>query len=135
MGDGPDSEEVSRLIKEYDVSDVVTLAGAFSNPFSILKDADFSVLLSKSEAYPMTLIESFVLGVPIVVSYFATIEEMMQNKKHGLIASQEAEDITEKILMFLENQQLYNTCKEYVSKLIYNNDNEYEQFINAIGDL
>lgn len=135
IGDGPDYDDVRSLIKEYEVEDIVTLAGAFSNPFAILKDANFSVLLSKSEAYPMTVIESFILGVPIVVSRFATIEEMMQNEKHGLIAEQGVEDITEKILVFLENGKLLDSCKEFLSKEKYNNDKEYEQFLKAIGDL
>ena len=63
------------------------MVGAMNNPYAVLKDADFSVLLSKSEAYPMTVIESFILGVPIVVSRFGSIEEMMLN---GLLKKDDA---------------------------------------------
>lgn len=133
VGSGPDYGEVERLIKEHGVQDYVTLVGETDNPYSILKDADFSVLLSKSEAYPMTVIESFILGVPIVVSRFGSVEEMMINGKHGLIAESSQTSILESILCFLSDDDAYGKCKDFLMNTEYTNSKEYAQFIEAVG--
>lgn len=133
VGDGPDFDEVKSLISAYGVKDYITMVGATSNPYAIFKDADFSVLLSKSEAYPMTVIESFILGVPIIVSRFASIEEMMQNGKHGLIAESSMESLLEAILQFLTEEEALERCKGFLMNIEYTNDKEYKQFIEAVG--
>lgn len=134
VGDGPDFDEVKSLINTCGVNDYVTMVGATNNPYVILKDADFSVLLSKSEAYPMTIIESFILGVPIVVSRFASVEEMMQNGKHGLIAESSMESLLEAILQFLAEEEALERCKGFLMNIRYTNDKQYKQFIEAIGE-
>ena len=133
IGDGPDFDEVKSLINNYGVQDYVTMVGATNNPYAIWKDADFSVLLSKSEAYPMTVIETFILDIPIVVSRFGSIDEMMQNGKHGLIAESSQSSLIEFILQFFEDEELLRQCKEFLLNIEYANDKEYKQFLEAVG--
>lgn len=134
VGDGPDKETVEKKISDLQVGDVVTICGFTMNPFAILKDASFSVLLSKSEAYPMTVIESFILGKPIVSTNFASIKEMMEDGKQGLIADFSLEDIAMKILKMMDEPGLLSSCNDFLSKYEYSNDIAYRQFLNAIGD-
>ena len=134
VGDGPDRETVEKKISDLQVRDVVTVCGSTMNPFSILKDADFSVLLSKSEAYPMTVIESFILGKPIVSTNFGSIKEMMEDGKQGLITDFSLEDIVTQILKMMDTPGLLSGCKDFLSKYEYSNDIAYRQFLNAIGD-
>ena len=134
VGDGPDRETVEKKISDLQVRDVVTVCGFTMNPFAILKDADFSVLLSKSEAYPMTVIESFILGKPLVSTNFASIKEMMVDGKQGLIADFSLEDIVIKILKMIDEPGLLSSCNDFLSKYMYSNDIAYSQFLNAIGD-
>lgn len=133
IGDGPDFDDVKSLIINYGMQNYVTMVGATNNPYAIWKDADFSVLLSKSEAYPMTVIETFILGIPIVVSRFGSIEEMMQNGKHGLIAESSQSSLIESILQFFEDEELLRQCKECLLNIEYDNDKEYKQFLEAVG--
>lgn len=134
VGDGPGREVVEKKIRDLRVRDSVTICGFTINPFAILKDASFSVLLSKSEAYPMTVIESFVLGKPIVSTNFASIKEMMEDGKQGLIADFSLEDMTMKILKMMNEPGLLSSCNDFLSKYECSNDIPYRQFLNAIGE-
>ena len=133
VGGGPDYEDTVRLSIEKKVDDVLTFLGDQSNPFSIVKQADFTVLTSKSEAYPMTVIESFILKKPLIVSEFPAIGEMMEHGKHGLIARQSVESLVQCVRQFLENQDgIYSTCANYLEQYLFSNDTPYHQLITAL---
>lgn len=133
VGGGPDYEDTVRLSIEKKVDDVLTFLGDQSNPFSIVKQADFTVLTSKSEAYPMTVIESFILKKPLIVSEFPAIGEMMEHGKHGLIAQQSVESLAQCVRQFLENQDgIYSTCANYLEQYLFSNDTPYHQLITAL---
>ena len=134
IGDGPDREAVQQKIDELHLENVVTLCGVKSNPYAILKEADFSVLLSKSEAYPMTVIESLILKKPIVVTNFASVVEMIENGKHGLIAEFSKEDLAEKILKMLDDEDVLLACTQFLSQYEFSNNKAYQQFLENIGD-
>ena len=131
IGDGPNLRENQELIKEMGVEDVLTLCGSIENPYSALKEADFSVLISKSEAYPMCVIESFILQVPVVTTKFPSVYEMMENGKQGLITDFSVEDITRKIITMIDNNKVYSSCKENLMEVDYSNELAYSQFMAA----
>ena len=133
VGDGPNYDETVEMANTYGVSDVLTLVGKRQNPFPLVKQSDFTVLTSKSEAYPMVVIESFILRKPMVVARFGSINEMMENKKHGLIAQQNIESLTEYVKQMIENTNWVRTaCETELSNTKINNDVAYNQFVNAI---
>ena len=68
IGDGPDFDATVALSKEREIDDVLTFVGNRKNPYAFVNQGDFTVLTSKSEAYPMVVIESFILKKPIVVA-------------------------------------------------------------------
>lgn len=104
IGDGPDRAEVESLIESESISDVMTLLGAKNNPYPYMKNAHFTVLPSKSEAYPMTVYESFICGTPIVASRFSSLEEMMCNGADGLIAEQDIESLADCVSKMIRNE-------------------------------
>ena len=132
VGDGPDKEEVQQKIDILDLNSVITLCGAKDNPYCVLSQADFSVLLSKSEAYPMTVIESLLLKKPIVVTNFGSAVEMVEDGKLGLISDFDKQDVADKILKMLDDEEFFENCKKYVMQYKYSNDSAYKQFVEAI---
>ena len=133
VGDGPDYGETVAMANMCGVSDVLTFIGNRQNPFPFVKQSNFTVLTSKSEAYPMVVIESFILKKPIIVAKFGSINEMMENKKNGLIAEQSIESLTECVKQMIENTSGIRTaCETELSTSETNNDVAYNQFVNAI---
>lgn len=134
LGDGPDYEDMLALSKEVGVDDVLTFAGNQANPYAIVKNADFTVLTSKSEAYPMVVIESFILKKPIVAAEFPSIFEMMKNGVHGIVTEQSVDSVCESVLKMLTNENgIADAMTEYLNNYEYTNDCAVKQFYDACG--
>lgn len=68
VGDGPDRKLCEDLIAEYDLSNVVTMVGAQTNPYPYLKAADCLVLSSDYEGFPVVYFEAMILGKDIITT-------------------------------------------------------------------
>ena len=134
VGDGPEKNEVQQKIDELGVGDVLSLCGASSNPYAILKDADFSALISKSEAYPMTVIESLILKKAVLVTNFPSAKEMVEDGKYGLISDFSKEDIAEKALKMINDEAFFASCETHLAQYEFSNDIAYQQFLKSKGD-
>jgi glycosyltransferase involved in cell wall biosynthesis len=66
LGYGDLTDKVSEGIIRYGLEEKVHLLGYYDNPFPIIKQADVTIMTSKSEGFPMALLESVALGVPFV---------------------------------------------------------------------
>lgn len=60
------TQELNDLIKEFKVSERVNVLGFQKNPFPYFKHAKLTVLSSDREGLPTVLVESLILGTPVV---------------------------------------------------------------------
>lgn len=66
LGKGILENELKLLAKSLGISNRIIFWGWDSNPYRIVKNSDLSVLSSEAEGLPRTLVESMLLGVPVV---------------------------------------------------------------------
>lgn len=133
VGDGGDFNETVALVRERGMEDVLSFVGRRMNPYSFVRQSDFTVLTSKSESYGMVVMESFILNTPAVVAKYPAIYEILEDGKHGLIAEQSIESLTECVCRMIENRDnIREKCKNYLASVEANNDTAYKQFLNAI---
>lgn len=67
-GEGPDRDALTALAEECGVAGRVVLPGFASNPYPLMRGADFFVLSSISEGFPNAMVEAMALGIPIVAT-------------------------------------------------------------------
>lgn len=135
LGDGPDYDETVKLAEELGVTDVLTFTGKQDNPFSIWKQADFTVLTSKSEAYPMVIFESFILHKPVVAAEFASVYEMMEAGKHGEITEQSIENMTDHVQSMIGDKNGNLTAyQNFLQTMQFTNNHCYSQLLAALED-
>lgn len=132
VGGGPDYDDVARLIEETGTGDVLKLVGQKNNPYSYIAQSDFTILTSKSEAYPMVVIESFILEKPIVSTDFPSAFEMIKAGSQGLIAKQSIDSITQCVLQILDTNIL-ESFNEYFKENTVTNELALNQLLNAIN--
>ena len=107
--------------------------GSVSNPHAFVKNCDLSVLPTRGEAYSMTVIESQIVGTPIVVAKYDGVEEAVQMYKSGLIAEQTIESMTDMIAMCIQNKDgILDIMRSNLKKKCFDNENAYWQFIQTI---
>jgi GalNAc-alpha-(1->4)-GalNAc-alpha-(1->3)-diNAcBac-PP-undecaprenol alpha-1,4-N-acetyl-D-galactosaminyltransferase len=66
VGDGPLRKDLELLVESLGLSQRVFFTGTVRNPWSFLKDAEFFVMSSEVEGFPMVLLEALACGIPVI---------------------------------------------------------------------
>ncbi len=74
------------------------IAGLRSNPLVYLAQADFLALFSVIEGLPITLLESFALGIPPCVTPVGGMKNLVHDGINGLVSEDTSEDAIRKTL-------------------------------------
>jgi Glycosyltransferase len=68
VGDGPDKEKTSRLVKEHGLEDVIAIMGFRNDVPDILSCSDIFVLPSLNEGFPFSIVEAMAAGLPVIAT-------------------------------------------------------------------
>lgn len=103
-GDGSQKHVLAQLIIKYHLNDLVILKGPTKSPYSVLASAKVFALTSKYEGFPNVLCEAMANGcVPVSVNCDFGPGEIIDNNINGLLAKQNALDMSNKIMTLVEN--------------------------------
>lgn len=133
VGDGEKLEELRERAKELGMSDTFVLLGNKINPFPYIVDSDFFILPTQSEAYPLSIKEALVLGIPLLVSDVGGVNEILSDQIDGLLMSYDEKDLFEKMKMILTDESLVNRLK--MGAVIAKDKFETEEIYNKIEKL
>lgn len=89
VGDGPQREELETKIKEYGVQDTFNLLGKRENPYPYIKAADYFMLMSYYEGYPMVLLEGKALEKYILITDSAARETLVGYNDSKIVKNNE----------------------------------------------
>lgn len=125
MGDGPSKDYIRSLTTSLKINDYVRLVPFQNNPFAYVKDAAFTILTSRYEGFPMSIIESLSIGTPVVAVDCQTgPAEIIQNEQNGiLVENHNVEALAHAMHRMVYDRQLYDRLKlhtiDSVSHLSY----------------
>lgn len=113
IGEGEKRPELEQQIESLSLGNKVKLTGVQSNPFEYLSAAKFLVLSSRTEAFPMVLIESLVLSCPVVATDCPTgPREIVIDGENGLLVTNGSQAaLTEAMDRMFEDNALFEHCK------------------------
>lgn len=133
FGDGPDKNQIEKMIKELNLEKKALLMGSVKNPYPWIKNAKLFVHSSKYEGLPTVLIEAMILRKVIVSSDCPTgPKEILDNGKCGvLVKVGDVEDLVRCIEYGIKNKNEYlrkleRRVEEFNSKNVIK---EYEKII------
>ena len=129
VGNGPLEEEIKELIKKYDVSDKVDLLGLKTNPFPYIKAADYFVMSSDHEGYPISLLESLTLKTKIITTDVSGAREMLGNDQFGYIVENSLEGIVNKMREVMINKDLSKNIEKNLKNYKGSNDKIRKQLL------
>ena len=116
IGDG---EELPNLLiqqKKLGVEETFILAGNKMNPYPYIKNADFFIMPSESEAWPLVISEALILQKPIIATRVGDVELMIEDDKTGHLIRYDTSEIYEAMKKFLTDEKFVQNIKE---NLIY----------------
>lgn len=121
FGDGPDRNNVERILASEGSGVSVSLAGNIANSEiqQRLQQFDVITLLSDYEGLPIALLEGMACGcVPVCVNMRSGIPELVQHEVTGLIVSDRAESFVAAIRRLVSNAGLRNTLAQNARQTI-----------------
>ena len=120
VGDGELRPELEAQVNKLELASNVHFAGTQSNPYPYLAGAKFLTLSSRTEAFPMVLIEALALQCPIVATDCPTgPREIVHHNKNGLLVKNESVD----------------DFSQAIDTLFYNDDLQKNFQSNAISSI
>lgn len=84
-GDGPERENLVRLVDELGARQNVRLLGHRDDPHKLISLADATALSSLREGLPRVVVQSLAGGRPAVVSPIEGIEEVVEDNRNGIV--------------------------------------------------
>lgn len=109
LGEGNERTKLESYIKEHRLQDCVKLLGFQENPYPFLSKADLFVCSSRIEGYSTAVIESLVLGIPVVATNCSGMEELLGDNQYGMIVDNEEKSLYEGMKKILSDGE----CLDY----------------------
>lgn len=137
IGNGEDYEILSRRIEELGVQSSFKLLGTLMNPYPYVKNADFYIMPSESEGWPLIIAETLILRKPIVATAVGGIPEMIEHGKTGFLTEYSQEGLYQGIKEFLINKDLIVNIQKNLIDIERQFDSKeiFEAVENIIEDL
>ncbi len=116
LGFGSEQEKIEKYLKQNNLEESFTFLGYQLNPYKYLSKCDLFVCSSTAEGFSTAATEALILGVPVVTTPVAGMQEMLGNNEYGLISEMDEESLYETIKMILESNDLFTHYKECAVK-------------------
>lgn len=106
IGDGPLDTEMRKLAREKGVDDRLLFAGRNDAPFRVLRAADLMLLTSRWEALPISIVESFRTGTPVVATDCSGVGQLVDDSVGACVPVGDVEAITAAVSRILADDVL-----------------------------
>ena len=134
IGEGIDYEKMIRIVKEYNLEDVIFLLSAKTRPLPYVKIMDVFLLPSRYEGKPIAVTEAQMLGVPPVVTNYASATEQIKSGFDGLIIDNTDDAVYGALCSLIENPNVVKKWKNNLKKENFDNIQEIEKVYKIIED-
>lgn len=129
VGNGPDREEFLKLVCQNELNECVLSLGNRSNPYPYMKWADLLTVTSKYESQPMVILESLILGKPVLSTNFPSAHEILGDKAYAYLCPNTDEGVVEGIDDVLVNGFI-NKMKIAGKSFEYDNQSILNEILN-----
>ncbi|MDQ0352775.1 glycosyltransferase involved in cell wall biosynthesis [Alkalibacillus filiformis] len=85
VGDGSEQEKISSLIEKFNLDNHVWMLGRRNDVNRLYGLSDIVLLTSKSESFPLVLLEAARAKVPVVTTNVGDVKTLIPTKDHGWI--------------------------------------------------
>jgi glycosyltransferase involved in cell wall biosynthesis len=120
MGEGPDLEIIQKNIKRLQLEEAVIIYPFNKNPFQFVQQAKFTILTSRHEGFPLSIVESLALGTPVIsVDCKSGPNELIKDGFNGLLVENNNPHVlASAIKQLVDDTNLYDFFKKNAAKSV-----------------
>lgn len=133
IGDGEEMENLKKQAENLGVTDSFKLLGSSMNPYPYVKNADFFILPSESEGWPLIIADTLILQKPIISTNVGGIPEMIEHEKTGYLINYDTDEMYESMKKFLTDPELVSQINENLLDIEKQFDNQ--KIFDAVEDI
>lgn len=104
IGDGPDRKMYEKEVNKLKVKERITFFGRKENPYPYMKEADYILLTSEYEGFPVTYLEAIVLKKNIITTIDVSDEKINIGRDFATIIPKEEATMLKKVKETLEKE-------------------------------
>lgn len=133
VGEGSDRHQLEKIIAAADLQEDFILLGKKTNPYPYYKNCDVYVMPSRYEGKPMSVTEAQILGLPIIVTNYASAVEQVRHNVDGIIVDNNDTDIYFGIKRILDEPWLLQEFRNNLTDRQLSNESDIYQFYDLIN--
>lgn len=105
IGDGPDRKIYEDEVKHYNLEKLVTFFGKKENPYPYMNMADYIILTSDYEGFPLTYLEAITLKKEIITTIDVSDSQLNIGKDYAFIISKDEEKMVSEVKKILKSKE------------------------------
>lgn len=106
IGDGPDKKMYQEYITKNKLEENIKFLGMKKNPFPYMRKADYILMTSEYEGFPVTYMEAIILNKKIITTIDVSDSFISIPNKLGYIVSKDSQKMKKQIEKIFENDNL-----------------------------
>ena len=112
LGEGNEKTSIEKRIKSACLEDHIVMTGYIENPYPYIKSADLYVCSSIAEGFSISVAEAIVLGIPVISTDCAGVEELFGDMQCGIITENNETSLYNAIEKILNHKELLSIFRK-----------------------
>lgn len=139
VGDGKETKELVKYVEENKLTDRIIFLGNKKNPYPYFKMADYVILTSLNEGYPVVFQEAMILDKKILTTDVSDAVIDIKEQQRGYIISFDEKNMKNEIIEIVKKEeQQENGIKlkkyNYIEENNINNDKIYKDILELVKE-
>ena len=130
VGDGPDRKKYEELVKKERVVSRVKFLGKKKNPYPYMNMADYVLMTSDYEGFPVIYLEAITLQKPVITTIDVSDDKLNIGKDYATIISKDQQEMTGQVKEILKKTPKVN--KIDIEKLQSTRMDDFEKLFNGV---
>ena len=105
IGDGKDKDKYQEMVKKEKLENRIKFLGAKKNPYPYMDIADYIILTSDYEGFPVTYLEAITLQKPLITTIDVSDDKINIGKDYASIISMEEEKMVSQVKEILKENK------------------------------
>ena len=132
IGEGPERDNIEKLIKKNELEDKFILLGQKANPYPYIKNSDIYVQTSRFEGFGLAIAEAKILEKVVITTNFDTAYNQIDNGQNGIISEMDSVHICNEIIKVINDTDILQRIQSNLIKQKKDNTFEIEKIYKLI---